>query len=105
MLFQLQFSGERWQRLSGLGAHRQRPLWASTSTNNPAYRDTLYIDELIGSDTVNTLPESAVKAFEDHGCVARTGLTLEDNGGAGFHESFRHVLASLQAEAREFTPR
>ena len=53
-----QFSGERWQRLAGLGAHRQRPLWASTSTKDPAYPDTRYVDELIGPDTVNTCPKS-----------------------------------------------
>ena len=53
-LFRERFSGERWQRLAGLGAHRQRPLWASTSTKNPAYPDTRYVDELIGPDTVNT---------------------------------------------------
>ena len=62
-LFRDQFSGERWQRLADLGAHRQRPLWASTSTKNPAYPDTLYVDELIGPDTVNTLPEQTIAAF------------------------------------------
>ena len=71
-LFQERFSGERWQRLADLGAHRQRPLWASTSTKNPAYPDTLYVDELIGPDTVNTLPELTIAAFEDHGTLART---------------------------------
>ena len=63
-LFGQQFSGERWERLAALGAHRQRPLWASTSTKNPEYPDTLYVDSLIGPDTVNTLPESTIAAFE-----------------------------------------
>ena len=71
-LFREQFSGERWQRLAGLGAHRQRPLWASTSTKDPAYPDTRYVDELIGPDTVNTLPEVTMAAFADHGTLART---------------------------------
>ena len=54
------------------GARPQRPLWASTSTKNPAYRDTLYVESLIGPDTVNTLPEATIAAFEDHGVLART---------------------------------
>ncbi|MGH3587861.1 MAG: transaldolase, partial [Pseudonocardia sp.] len=70
--FTEQFSGERWKRLAVRGAHRQLPLWASTSTKNPAYPDTRYVDELIGPDTVNTLPESTIAAFEDHGTLART---------------------------------
>jgi transaldolase len=71
-LFREQFSGRRWERLAGLGAHLQRPLWASTSTKNLAYPDTRYIDELIGPDTVNTLPETTIAAFADHGALART---------------------------------
>ena len=71
-LFTERFSGRRWERLAAMGAHRQRPLWASTSTKNPAYADTLYVDELIGPDTVTTLPEATIAAFEDHGTVART---------------------------------
>src|SRR5207245_2009801 len=63
-LFQQHFSGERWSRLSSLGAHVQRPLWASTSTKNPAYSDTVYVESLIGPDTVNTLTEATVAAFE-----------------------------------------
>lgn len=123
-LFTDQFSGERWQRLAGLGAHVQRPLWASTSTKNPAYPDTRYVDELIGPNTVNTLPEPTIAAFEDHGRLARTidravseadevmsrlaaigidmddvGLTLEDQGVAGFHKSFQDLLAGLTAKA------
>ena len=59
------------QRLAELGAKVQRPLWASTSTKNPAYPDTLYVDELIGPDTVNTLPDATIEAFADHGTLAR----------------------------------
>ena len=122
-LFCNRFSGPRWERLSSKGANLQRPLWASTSTKNPAYPDTLYVDSLIGPDTVNTLPESTIEAFEDHGTVARTiddnveeaagvmrrlatsgidmvdvGLTLEDEGLAAFEESFDGVLAALDAK-------
>ena len=125
-LFCQQFSGERWARLAGLGTHRQRPLWASTSTKNPDYADTLYVDSLIGPDTVNTLPEATIAAFEDHGTIARTidvgleeaaevmeqlahvgidmddvGSTLESKGISAFHESFEGVLAALEAKARQ----
>jgi transaldolase len=129
-LYEERFSGERWQRLAAAGAHRQRPLWASTSTKNPAYPDTLYVDELIGPDTVNTLPEPTIAAFEDHGRLARTvdigveeaedvmrrlaavgvdmddvGLTLEDSGVAGFHESFQTMMAGLAAKASQLSRR
>ncbi len=129
-LFQQRFSGERWQRLADLGAHRQRPLWASTSTKNPAYPDTRYVDELIGPDTVNTLPEATIAAFNDHGTLARTidtgvdeaaevmrrlaavgvdlddvGLSLEDQGIAGFHASTQQVLAALADKARQLSRR
>jgi transaldolase / glucose-6-phosphate isomerase len=70
------FSGERWDRLAAQGARVQRPLWASTSTKNPAYPDTLYVDTLIGPHTVNTLPPETLDAFLDHGVVA---VTVEDN--------------------------
>jgi transaldolase/glucose-6-phosphate isomerase len=66
----------RWQRLAARGAQPQRLLWASTSTKNPAYRDTLYVEELIGPDTVNTMPPETVDAFRDHG-VARVTLTAD----------------------------
>jgi transaldolase len=129
-LFRDRFAGERWERLAAQGARPQRPLWASTSTKNPAYPDTLYVDGLIGPDTVNTLPEATIAAFEDHGTVARTidrgvddagavmralaeigvdmddvGRVLEDQGVAAFHESFVHVLDALQAKARQLAPR
>ena len=66
------FSGERWEALAAKGAHAQRCLWASTSTKNPEYRDVLYVEDLIGSDTVNTMPEETIVAFQDHGVVADT---------------------------------
>jgi transaldolase len=129
-LFRDRFAGQRWERLAARGAHLQRPLWASTSTKDPAYPDTLYVDGLIGPDTVNTLPEGTIAAFEDHGTIARTidggvahaeavmdrlaevgvdmhdvGRTLEDQGVAGFHQSFDHVLHALETKARQLAPR
>ncbi len=71
-LFAEQFSGARWQALEAAGARVQRPLWASTSTKNPAYRDVLYVEELIGPDSVNTLPPATLEAFRDHGEVQRS---------------------------------
>jgi transaldolase / glucose-6-phosphate isomerase len=67
--FRRVFSGERWERLAAAGARVQRPLWASTSTKNPAYRDTIYVEELVGLDTVNTMPMNTVDAVRDHGRV------------------------------------
>ena len=69
--FEAAFSGPRWDALAARGARVQRPLWASTSTKNDAYPDTLYVDELIGPHTVNTLPDSTIEAFDDHGTLAR----------------------------------
>jgi transaldolase len=66
------FAGARWERLESLGAKRQRPLWASTGTKNADYSDVLYVSDLIGSDVVNTMPESTLRAFADHGSVAQT---------------------------------
>ena len=71
-LFTERFSGKRWERLANHGAHPQLPLWASTSPKDPADRDTRYVEELIGPQTVSTLPERTIRAFEDHGQVART---------------------------------
>ncbi len=68
------FSGDRWAPLAAKGATKQRCLWASTSTKNPDYRDVMYVEELIGPETVNTMPEETIRAFQDHGEVA---LTLE----------------------------
>jgi transaldolase len=67
--FQQTFAGPRWEALAAKGARGQPPLWASTSTKNPAYRDVLYVEELIGPDTVNTMPPETVRAFQDHGEV------------------------------------
>jgi transaldolase len=70
--FQEIFSGPRWERLAAAGAHVQRPLWASTSTKNPDYRDVIYVEELIGPHTVNTMPLATVEAFADHGVAKST---------------------------------
>jgi transaldolase len=75
------FSGPRWEQLAARGAHVQRCLWASTSTKNPAYRDVMYVEELIGPDTVNTMPLETIEAFQDHGEV-RGDTVLEDVDGA-----------------------
>ena len=71
-LFTEKFSSDQWKQLAAHGAQVQRPLWASTSTKNPSYSDTLYVDELIGPHTVNTLPEATMYAFDVHGTVRRT---------------------------------
>ncbi len=80
-MFVATFSGERWERLAARGARPQRPLWASTSTKNPDYPDTLYVDALIGPHTVNTLPDATLAAFADHGTVART-IDVDPDGAA-----------------------
>jgi transaldolase len=80
-------SGERWEALASKGARKQRCLWASTSTKNPDYRDVIYVEELIGPETVNTMPEETIEAFEDHGEVA---ATLEQDV-AGAHRVFDEV--------------
>ena len=78
--YQRIFGGPRWQALAAKGAQTQRVLWASTSTKNPSYRDVIYVEELIGPDTVNTMPPATVEAFRDHGRL-RNSLT-EDVPGA-----------------------
>jgi transaldolase/glucose-6-phosphate isomerase len=78
--YQRIFSGPRWETLAAKGAHTQRVLWASTSTKNPNYRDVIYVEELIGPDTVNTMPPATIDAFRDHGKL-RNSLT-EDIPGA-----------------------
>ena len=70
--FQETFAGPRWEALAAGGAMVQRPLWASTSTKNPAYRDVLYVEQLVGPHTVNTMPPATLDAFRDHGETART---------------------------------
>ncbi|MDO9220189.1 MAG: transketolase [Thiobacillus sp.] len=87
-------AGERWKKLAAHGARVQRLLWASTSTKNPAYRDVMYVEPLIGQHTVNTLPDETIAAFADHGQVA---ATLED----GVDEA-RRTMASLEALGIDF---
>jgi transaldolase len=126
-LFQETFSGPRWEALAARGANVQRPLWASTSTKNPAYAKTLYVDTLIGPDTVNTMPEATLDDFEAVGTLARTvddgvdeaqdvfdrlaavgvdmddvARVLEDEGVAAFAKAFDDLSATLaqKAEAR-----
>ena len=74
------FQGPRWDALAARGARVQRPLWASTSTKNPAYPDTAYVDRLIGPDTVNTMPEETIDAFLDHGTVRPHGRRRPGGG-------------------------
>ncbi len=125
-LFTEAFAGPRWEALSARGARVQRPLWASTSTKNPAYPDTLYVDELIGPDTVNTMPDQTIELFSDHGTVARTvdarvdeaqadwealrsfgidvddvARVLEEEGLTSFVKSFEELLTALQVKADE----
>ena len=124
-IFRNRFAGARWEKLAARGARVQPPLWASTSTKNPDYPDTLYVDSLIGPDTINTMAEATITAFEDHGTIARTvdtgieqahavmhdlrtvgvdmddvGHALEDQGVANFHKSFADLLVTLDAKAR-----
>ncbi|HVA74900.1 MAG TPA: transaldolase [Acidimicrobiales bacterium] len=128
-LFQEHFSGERWAALEARGAHLQRPLWASTSTKNPAYPDLLYVDNLIGPHTVNTLPDKTIEAFEDHGSIKRTVDTgvdeahdaldrlaksgvdladvarvLEEEGVSAFLKSYDELLQALEDKANGMTP-
>lgn len=84
------FSGPRWQALADAGAHPQRPLWASTSTKNPAYRDVIYVEELIAPGTVNTMPEPVIHAFADHGEVSTDTIT-------GSYAEARQVIDDLAA--------
>jgi transaldolase len=84
------FSGPRWEALADKGALVQRPLWGSTSTKNPAYSDVLYVDELIGPNTVNTVPPATIDAYRDHG---QPELTLERDL-AGARETFRRLAAA-----------
>jgi transaldolase len=123
------FSGPRWEFLAGKGAAPQRVLWASTSTKNPAYSDVMYVEELIGPDTVNTMPEETIKAYQDHGRPAprlrsgiedagrllaeleRVGLdyddlteTLEREGVQKFSDSFAELMEALEAKRGTLAP-
>ncbi|HSS59645.1 MAG TPA: transaldolase family protein, partial [Solirubrobacteraceae bacterium] len=117
-------SGPRWEALAAQGARVQRPLWASTSTKNPAYPDTLYVDTLIGPDTVNTMPDQTIDAARDHAVAARTidtgvaeahalldevraagvdfddivGRILVEEGVASFADSFDSLIDSIEAK-------
>ena len=99
--FQRIFSGERWEKLAAEGADVQRPLWASTSTKNPDYPDTLYVDELIGPDTVNTMPDATVEAARDHATAART----VDKDVAGAHRAHRRSCARPASTSTTSCPR
>jgi transaldolase len=99
------FYDDRWAYLAGKGARPQRCLWASTSAKNPAYRDVIYVEELIGPDTVNTMPLETVHAFQEHGEVKQGSLLqgideanalLADLAGAGV--DYDDVVATLEAE-------
>lgn len=127
--FQRIFSGERWEKLAEAGAAVQRPLWASTSVKSDDYPDTMYVDELIGPDTVNTMPNSTVDAARDHGTAARTvdkdvdgahalmdalreagvdvdeivGKTLVEEGIAAFAKSFDSMIETIEKKAGAVT--
>jgi transaldolase len=101
------FSGPEWEKLAQAGATAQRCLWASTSTKNPDYRDVIYVEELIGPDTVNTMPPATVKAFQDHGRVEET-LTRDVDGARRVLEAFEEagieyddVVETLEREGVE----
>jgi transaldolase len=127
--YQELFAGDRWETLAAKGATPQRCLWASTSTKNPAYRDVMYVEELIGPMTVNTMPEETIEAFQDHGEVAptleqgideakrvfeeigRAGVdyddvtdTLEREGVQKFSDSFAELLEGIRAKSGELAP-
>jgi transaldolase len=98
------FSGRRWEALANVGARTQRPLWASTSVKDPRYRDTRYVEELIGPETISTMPEETIRAFQDHGRVAATLGRDVDEARDLFTELARvgidydDVVSSLEAE-------
>jgi transaldolase len=94
--FEQIFSGPRWQRLAAKGARVQRPLWASTSTKNPDYRDVLYVETLIATDTVNTLPEPTLAAVLDH-CTVERMTTAEIAGAAATLKAIAGAGVDLQA--------
>jgi transaldolase/glucose-6-phosphate isomerase len=126
-VYQSVFSGSRFQALKKKSAQVQRPLWASTSTKNPAYRDVLYVEELIGPDTVNTLPPATLDAFFEHGKVSdklsppssedeivvqklaaqrinleQVAQELENEGVRQFQDAFREMLQALDAQRSQY---
>lgn len=123
--YQAIFSTPRWKALAAKGAQTQRVLWASTSTKNPAYRDVLYVEELIGPDTVDTIPPATLDAFRDHGkprqsltedlpaahktmeTAARLGISMKevtdkltDDGVRLFSEAFDKLLAAVEKSSK-----
>lgn len=123
------FGGARWAALAAKGAQTQRVLWASTGTKNPSYRDVVYVEELIGPDTVNTIPPATFEAFRDHGCVrpsltegieaardtmarlAQVGISMEqvtdkllDEGLLLFSEAFDILLSAVDSRCRSSSP-
>src|SRR3954465_1589430 len=128
-LFQEKFSGPRWESLVKHGARVQRPLWASTSTKNPEYRDVMYVEELIGPDTVDTMPPATIDAFRDHGVVEKNvdkkvaaaegllreieavGISVNEvtdkllvDGIASFQKSFDELVAGLESKIGSLAP-
>jgi transaldolase len=89
------FATDRWKALADAGAHPQRPLWASTSTKNPEFPDTIYVEELIAPGTVNTMPESVIFAYEDHGTTRGDTVT-------GAYDSAKKVMADLAGVGIDF---
>jgi transaldolase / glucose-6-phosphate isomerase len=125
--FQKTFAGRRWENLKVKGGRVQRPLWASTSTKNPAYPDTIYVDNLIGPETVNTVPPATLKAFGEHGVaevtltrgleeaqevtrqLAQAGVSmdqvtkeLEDEGVKAFADAFTQLMATIEERRKSF---
>jgi transaldolase / glucose-6-phosphate isomerase len=100
--FQRRFAGARWEKLEANGARVQRLLWASTGTKNPDYSDVLYVDTLIGADTVNTMPLSTMDAFRDHGNV-RASLTENVGGAAEIMEALSRCGISIDAVTQKLT--
>ena len=123
--YQAIFSGDRWKALAAKGGQTQRVLWASTSTKNPAYRDVLYVEELIGPDTVDTIPPATLDAFRDHGkprnnltenveaahrtmeTAANLGISMKqvtdkltDDGVRLFSEAFDKLLAAVEKSTK-----
>jgi transaldolase len=128
-LFTQKFSEPRWKALAEKGGRVQQPLWASTSVKNPEYRDVIYVEELIGSDTVNTMPPKLIDAFRDHGVVERTvdkrlgaaegllreieavGISMKDvtdtllrDGLASFQKSFDTLTAGIAKKMSSLVP-
>src|SRR5882724_1856628 len=128
-LFRQKFSGARWEALARQGGRLQRPLWASTSTKNPEYRDVMYVAELIGPDTVDTMPPATVEAFREHGVVDKTvdkkvaaaegllkeieavGISIKEvtakllvDGIASFQKSFDELIAGLESKIGSLAP-